>query len=366
MDEAELGRAPRSPTINDVAKAAGVAPSTVSRAFSRPGRVSFETSEHIRKIAAELGYRTNSLARALPTGHTSMIALAISDITNPFYNEIIRGAQVAASEAGYTILLADTRESSSHERMALDRAVSTVEGIVLATTRMSDSAIRMTAKQRPVIVLNRAVSDVPCVITDNPRGMRRAVEHLAELGHQQITYLAGPEASWADGMRWRSLREAAMELELQVRRIGPAPPTVAGGAQAAAKFAANPTSAVIAYNDLVAIGVIRALTSMGARIPRDVSVIGFDNIFAAELVTPPLTTVAAPLRAMGRTAVGNLLAIMRGARPRSQAPVSLPCRLVVRESTTHRRRYRTSPAWATTSVSGSAASRSRSTETGSR
>jgi LacI family transcriptional regulator len=346
VDETGPGRAPRSPTIDDVAKAAGVASSTVSRAFSRPGRVSFETSERIRRVAAEMGYRTNSLARALPTGHTSMIALAISDITNPFYNEIILGAQVAASEAGYTILLADTQESGVHERTALDRAVSMVEGIVLATTRMSDSAIRMTAKQRPVIVLNRAVTDVPCVVTDNPRGVRRAVEHLAELGHQRITYLAGPEASWAAGIRWRALRESAMELELQVRRIGPVPPTVAGGAQAAAEFAHHPTSAVIAYNDLVAIGAIRALTSMGARIPQDVSVIGFDNIFAAELVTPPLTTVAAPLGAMGRTAVSNLLAIVRGARPRAQAPVTLPCRLIVRESTAHHRRHRASPAWA--------------------
>jgi LacI family transcriptional regulator len=358
-------RAPRPPTIDDVAKAAGVAASTVSRAFSRPGRVSFETGERIRRIATELGYRTTSLARALPTGHTSMIALAISDITNPFYNEIIRGAQVAASEAGYTILLADTQESGTHERAALDRAVSSVEGIVLATTRMSDSAIRMTAKRRPMIVLNRAVSDVPSVITDNPRGVRRAVEHLAELGHERITYLAGPEASWADGTRWRSLRETALELVLHVRRLGPFPPTVAGGARAAAEFARHPTSAVIAYNDLVAIGAIRALTSMGARIPRDVSVIGFDNIFAAELVTPPLTTVAAPLGAMGGTAVRNLLAIVRGARPRSQAPVSLPCRLVVRQSTAHRRRYRTSPAWATTGVSGPAADGSGSTGAGS-
>jgi LacI family transcriptional regulator len=360
------GRARRSPTIDDVAKAAGVAPSTVSRAFSRPGRVSFETSERIRRVAAELGYRTGSLARALPTERTSMIALAISDITNPFYNEIIRGAQAAASEAGYTILLADTQESGVRERAALERAASIVEGIVLVTTRMSDSAIRMTAKQRPVIVLNRAVSDVPCVVTDNPRGVRRAAEHLAELGHRRLTYLAGPEASWADGMRWRSLREAALELELHVRRIGPFPPTVAGGARAAAEFASNPTSAVVAYNDLVAIGAIRALTALGARIPQDVSVVGFDNIFAAELVTPPLTTVAAPLAAMGRTAVGNLLAIVRGARPRADAPVSLPCRLVVRQSTAHRRRYRTSPAWATTKVSGSAVNESRSTDAGSR
>jgi LacI family transcriptional regulator len=338
VEEPGRGRAPRAPTLDDVAKAAGVAASTVSRAFSRPGRVSFETSERIHRVAAELGYRTTSLARALPTGRTSMIALAISDITNPFYNEIIRGAQAAASESGYTILLADTQESGVRERTAVDRAASTVEGIVLATTRMSDAAIRMTAKKRPVIVLNRAVSDVPCVVTDNPRGVRRAVEHLAELGHRRITYLAGPEASWADGMRWLSLREAAVELVLHVRRIGPFPPTVAGGARAAAEFAQHPTSAMIAYNDLMAIGAIRALTERGARIPQDVSVVGFDNIFAAELVSPPLTTVAVPLGAMGRTAVGNLLAIVRGARPRAEAAVSLPCRLVVRESTAHRRR----------------------------
>ncbi|MCY1136562.1 LacI family DNA-binding transcriptional regulator [Actinoplanes sp. Pm04-4] len=323
----------RRVTIDDVAKAAGVAASTVSRAFSRPGRVSFETGERIRRVAAELGYRAGSLARALPSGATSMIALAVSDITNPFYAELIKGAQAAATAAGYTILLADTQESSVYERQALDRAAPTVDGFVLTTTRMSDSAIRMLAKQRPVIVLNRIVSDVPSVITDNPRGMRRAMEHLAELGHRRVTYLSGPEASWADGMRWRSLREAALELELTVRRTGHAPPTVGGGVSGVAEFAAHPTSAVIAYNDRVAIGAIRALTARGVRVPEDVSVIGIDNIYPADLVTPALTTVAAPLAAMGRTAVGNLLAIVRGARPREHEPVVLPCRLVVRDST---------------------------------
>ncbi len=366
MDDLPPAGPARPPTIYDVARAADVAPSTVSRAFSRPGRVNFETAERIRQVAARPGYRTNPLARALPTGRTSMIALVISDVTNPFYNGIIRGAQSAAAEAGYTMLLADAQESGALEREALERAVSTVEVVVLATSRMSDSAIRMTAKQRPVVVLNRAVTDVPCVITDNPRGMRRAVEHLAGLGHRRITYVAGPEASWADGMRWRSLREAAVELEVHGRRIGPFPPTVAGGAEAAAELAEHPTSAVVAYNDLVAIGLIRELTAVGARVPRDVSVIGFDNIFAAELVTPPLTTVAAPLRATGVTAVRNLLAIVRGARPHAQEPVSLPCRLVVRASTAQRRRNRTSPAWGTTSVPGSAAKASGSTEAGSR
>jgi len=356
----------RPPTIYDVAAAAGVASSTVSRAFARPGRVNFETAERIRRVAAELGYRANPLARALPTGRTSMTALVIADVANPFYNEIIRGAQVAAAEAGYTMLLADAQESSSLEREALERAMATVEGIVLATSRMSDSAIRMTAKQRPVVVLNRAVADVPSVVTDNPGGARRAVQHLAELGHRQITYVAGPEASWADGIRWRSLREAAAEHGLRARRIGPYAPTVAGGAEAMDDLRKQPGTAVVAYNDLVAIGLIRALTAAGVHVPREVSVVGFDNIFAAELVTPALTTVAAPLTALGLTGTRNLLAIIRGARPRSAEPVSLPSQLVVRASTAHRSRKRTSPAWGTTKVSGSAAKTSGSTAAGSR
>ena len=119
------------PTIYDVAKAAGVAPSTVSRAFSRPGRVNAETAERIRQVAEELGYRTNPLARALPTGRTSMLALIVSDVTNPFYFEIIRGAQRAANAADYTMLLADVQESGRLEREALERALPLVEGVVL-------------------------------------------------------------------------------------------------------------------------------------------------------------------------------------------------------------------------------------------
>ncbi len=323
----------RPPTIYDVARVAGVAASTVSRAFSRPGRVNAATAEKIRAAAVTLGYRTNPLARALPTGRTSMIAVIISDITNPFYFEIIRGAQAAAAEAGYTMLLADAQESDVLEREALERALPTVEGIVLASSRMSDSAIRMTAKQRPLMVLNRAVADVPSLVTDNAQGTRRAAEHLAALGHRRVTYVSGPEASWADGIRWRSLREAAADLGLQSRRVGPYAPNVAGGENAAADLGRRPPSAILAYNDQLAIGIIRGLTARRVAVPGEVSIIGFDNIFAADLITPRLTTIAAPLHALGGTAVHNLLAIIRGARSRAGAPMVLPTRLVVRAST---------------------------------
>lgn len=329
----------RPPTIYDVAKAAGVAASTVSRAFSRPGRVNAATAEHIRKVAADLGYRVNPLAAGLPTGRTSMLALVVSDVTNPFYAEIIRGAQSAAAEAGYVLLLIDAQESDRLERESLERALPAVEGVVLAGTRLSDAAIRMAAKQRPMVVLNRDVADVPSIVLDIPYGMRLAAEHLEQLGHRTLTYVAGPEASWADGMRWRGLRDAAAELGQRVHRVGPFAPTIAGGRAAAHQLTADLPTAVLTYNDQLAIGLVLALQAYGVRVPEDVSVIGFDNIFPTQIVTPALTTVAAPLRAQGQAAV-NALLTSRGAPagPRSGHPMTLPVKLITRGSTARARR----------------------------
>ena len=328
----------RQPTIYDVAHLAGVAPSTVSRTFARPGRVTSETAARIRRAAQQLGYRTNPLARALQSGRTSILALSLSDVTNPFYAEIIRGAQIAAAEAKFTMLLVDGQESDVLEREAHDRALATVEGLVLASSRASDAAIRATAKLKPMIVLNRHVTDVPSVVTDNAAGVRYACEHLADLGHRSITYVAGPDASWADGARWRGLRAAAAELGMASRRIGPFPPTVPGGAAAAAELSRHLPTAVLAYNDQIAVGILRSMRQMRIAVPGDVSIVGFDDIFASSLVTPSLTTIAAPLRRMGAIAVKNLVAILNGARPSCAEPLVVPTRLIERESTGPARR----------------------------
>ncbi|WP_052366736.1 LacI family DNA-binding transcriptional regulator [Paraoerskovia marina] len=325
---------PRQPTIYDVARAAGVAPSTVSRTFSRPGRVNADTAARVRAAAEELGYRANAIARALHSGKTQLLAIAVADVTNPFFFDVIRGAETAASEEGYTMLVADVQESPVSERRALDRILPLVDGLILATSRLSDSAIRVAAKQRPTVVLNRVMSDVASVATDNSGGTRHAVEHLASLGHRQITYLAGPEASWADGMRWRALREACHRLEITVRRTSPSAPTREEGRRAAARFLENPTTAVIAYNDLLAIGFGQELVERGIEIPGAVSVVGFDDIFGADFCNPPLTTVASPLRALGAHAVRTLLKQVTTHTPRLPPPAKLPMKLVVRGSTT--------------------------------
>ncbi|MBD8079386.1 LacI family DNA-binding transcriptional regulator [Cellulosimicrobium arenosum] len=322
-----------SPTIYDVAQAAGVATSTVSRAFSRPGRVNAETAERIRRIANELGYRTNPLARGLPTGRTALLAIVVADVTNPFFFEIIRGAEKTATDAGYTLLVADAQESDEAERQALDRTLPLVEGVILATSRLSDSSIRVVAKQRPTVVMNRVMTDVPSVLTDNAQGMRSAVEHLAGLGHTSLAYLAGPEASWADGMRWRAFREATRDLGLKARRLGPFAPTLAGGLSAAKTLARHSATAAVAYNDLVAIGAMRGLVRLGVEVPRDMSVVGFDNIFGSDFCSPPLTTVAAPLRHFGAFAMQRLLGQLRPSSSGSQGPALLPAKLVERGST---------------------------------
>ncbi|WP_372592861.1 LacI family DNA-binding transcriptional regulator, partial [Actinotalea sp.] len=291
-----------------------------------------DTAERVLAAAAVLGYRTKPHTQrgSVPTG---MIALLLTDIANPGYLEVIRGCEDAASAAGFTLLLANTQESAARERIAMERAIPNVDGLVLTSSRMTDSTIRQIAKQRPTVVLNRAVHDVPSVVHDNVRGMRYALNHLAELGHLQVTYVAGPETSWANGIRLRALRTVAAELGVHLRRVGPVAPTVDGGARGADLWRENPSSGVIAFNDLVAVGFINAALALGIRTPEDVSVVGFDNANVAALVTPRLTTIASPLHSLGETAVNNVIAIIGGANSWTGEPLVLPTKLIVREST---------------------------------
>jgi LacI family transcriptional regulator len=328
----DSGTDARPVTIYDVAEAAGVAASTVSRALSKPGRVSFRTAEHVRRVAAQLGYRTDETDRELPRTTTSLLAMVVADITNPVFYGMIRGAERTARHAGYTMVLAESQESPAAEREALERLVSAVDGVVLTSSRMSDAAIRSVAKSVRVVVLNRLVDQVPSVATDTVGAVRLAAEHLLNRGHDSLTYLAGPEASWSDGMRWRGVLESGQQLAIKVRRIGPYRPTISGGRDAATEWLQAPTSAVLAYNDLIAIGFQQGVTDAGLSVPADVSIIGFDNIREAELVTPGLTTLASPLASLGSAAVRHLLWVRRSDED-DHAPLLLPSRLVVRGST---------------------------------
>ncbi|MGA4508611.1 LacI family DNA-binding transcriptional regulator [Propionibacteriaceae bacterium G1746] len=323
----------RPATIYDVAAAAGVSPATVSRTFSRPGRVSAKTAEHIRAVAADLGYRAEQIAAPVLPAKRKALGLAVADITNPFNFGIIRGAEEAAAQHGYAIVLIDTRESDQLERTLLNRTLPLLDAMLVASSRVSDTHLRQVGKQLPVVVLNRHVSGMPSIVTDNERGMRRAVEHLAELGHRQIWYVAGPEASWADGVRWRAMRESALELVLTAHRVGPNVPTMREAPAIADELLSRGAKAVICYNDLLAFGLVLALRQRGVSVPEQMSIIGFDNAFGCDLLSPGLTTVAAPLGQLGELGITNLVGLLGGAKWRSATPLRVPVKLIVRGST---------------------------------
>jgi LacI family transcriptional regulator len=323
----------RAVTIYDVAAAAGVAPSTVSRTFTRPGRVSAKTAAKVRATAEELGY--HSAPRPLGGGRaaTRLLALMVADIANPFYASLVRGAQLTAAEAGYEIVLLDSRESGRRERSALERVLQVVDGVAVTSSRMPDTALRTIAKQIPLVVINRELRGTVSVLSDNEGGAQAAVRHLRALGHDSVAYVGGPEASWNDGVRSRAVRDFAQSLGMRTSRIGPFLPTIEGGWAAGQQLSEQPPSAVIAFNDLMAIGIAQSLRINGVTVPHDVSVIGFDDIPAGRLFSPTLTTIAVPARALGSTAVTNLITLIQGARPSGEGNLVLPTKLIERQST---------------------------------
>lgn len=327
------------PTIYDVAETAGVSPSTVSRALARPGEVSAVTAERVRSAAETLDYRTSSIGAPRSSSSTGIVLLVTSDVTNPFVFELIHGAEDVAFASGLAVAVADSRESGPRERTLVERAMSRIDAVVLVSSRLPDSAIRMIAKQRPTVVLNRAVRDVASVSTDYRGAAAEAVRYLRELGHDSVDYLAGPAASWADGARWRTLLGAARDGGLRLRRTGPVLPTVEGGIGFAEKLRGSPPTAVIAFNDQIAVGLAHGMAAAGVGVPSDLSVLGFDDTTLARLVVPRLTTIATPLRRMGGSAISTTVDLLAGRTSSVRGSTEMPADLIVRESTGPRRTH---------------------------
>ena len=299
-------------TIYDVAELAGVNPSTVSRALSKPGRISARTEAKIRQAAERLSFRFNPMARALPTGRTNTIALVVADITNPVVFGVVRGAEQAASSAGYTLVIAESQESGEAEADAIERLIPSTDGIVLATTRLGDERIGEIAARKPIVLINRALDGIDSILPDIASGVNALLQHLSTLGHSSVAYLAGPENSWISRRRFERMLDRAEHLGFALVEIGPNAPTIAGGRAALRRVLAAKPTAVVAFNDLIAIGLMQAAAEHGIRVPGELSVAGFDDIFGSELLVPALTTVRAQLVLAGRRAVEALLVRIEG------------------------------------------------------
>lgn len=320
-----------APTIYDIAALAGVSASTVSRALNKPGRINAATAERIHKAADDLGYRLNPMARSLQTGLTGNLALIVSDLTNPVYFDLVRGAERVTAEARSVLLFADSQEDHDVEAEVADRLLRVADGLILVGSRLLDDEIAALSAVKPVIMLNRVVEGLPAVTVETSAPGRAIVDHLHALGHRRVAYVAGPSASWMNARRSEALLAAAAERGISVASIAASGPTVEGGRGAVPDLLRTDATAVVAYNDLLAFGLIDGLRGSGVSVPDQVSVVGFDDIFGADLLTPPLTTVRSPLARIGETAVRLMLRLVAGETDVSIDQLSTE--LIVRGST---------------------------------
>lgn len=322
-------------TIYDIAREAGVNPSTVSRALGKPGRINATTEKKIQDAARQLNYRVNPIARALPTGRTRTFGLIVADITNPVIFDVVRGAERAAGQADYTMVLAESEESPATELRAAERLLQTVDGLILATTRLTDEQIRQLAGNKPVVLINRELDDVASVLVDVEQGIADAVRHLKALGHTRIAYVAGPEQSWMSTRRLECLKQRCDWARIALETVASASPTLDGGRRAAHRVHETDATAVIAYNDLLAIGLMQELQEAGVTVPHDLSIIGFDNIFGSDFTSPPLTTIMSPLYDSGARAFTTLAGVLDGVERQNDAspPAPLDTELIIRGST---------------------------------
>jgi DNA-binding LacI/PurR family transcriptional regulator len=297
-------------TIYDVARRAGVSPSTVSRAFHSPDLLRDETRDHVRDVARKLGYLPNRAAGGLRSGRTSTFGLVVPDVANPFFASLVKAAQARARSADYAVLLVDAEEDPRLEEQAIDAIAKQVDGAIIFAPRTTDANLRRAARATPLVLVNRPAGGIPSVVIDMVAGMREAVAHLHALGHRECLYLGGPRGSWSNRQRRTAFRDAARRLGMTASIAGPFQPHFESGLHAADHVLATSVTAVIAYNDLMALGVLARLASRGVSVPADISVIGFDDIPMAAMTSPPLTTVAMPTEAAGRAAVDLLQAIV--------------------------------------------------------
>jgi LacI family transcriptional regulator len=318
-------------TIRDVARASGVHVSTVSRTFSAPHLVNPDTRSRVLSTAESLGYRPNRAARALITGRTHNIGLIVADIANPFFPPLIKAAESQARQRDYHLFVADTNEDPVVEEQLVQALAKQVDGVLLCSPRMSNDLIEKLRKEVPLVVVNRAVEGLPAVVMDVAGGARSAIEHLVGLGHRSIALLGGPRGSWTNREIRRSATAAARTAGATLTPLGPFPPTEAAGTAACDAVLGTGASAVLVYNDLMAIGLLEGLHDRGVGVPEELSVVGIDDIMLSRLVRPKLTTVATPTAAAGRAAVDMLL--QPHEEHRTAALVTLQTQLVIRDST---------------------------------
>ena len=328
-------------TIADVAAAAGVHASTVSRALNPAtrGMVTEAVALRVAQAAERLGWRPSALAAGLRTRRSRTIGILVPDLVNPVFPPIVRAAEMRLDEAGYATLVANTDNDPAREALLVERmAAHLVDGLMLASTAKGSRALDLCARAGiPTVLLNRrqAGAPLPAVVNDDRRGMAMAVRHLLSLGHRRIAHLAGPQGVSTASDRRAGFRAAlrGAGLDADAAPVAAAESyTIEGGRRAMEALLAGPRfTAVAVANDMLCLGAYDALAAAGLLVPRDVSVTGFNDMPFVDRIAPPLTTVRIQHAEMGRRGADLLLAALAG--PAAREDVVLEPALVIRGST---------------------------------
>lgn len=329
-------------TISDVAAEAGVHPSTVSRALTDHASSSIKpaTRERVLAAAERLGYRPSVLARGLRLRRTMTLGMLVPDITNPFFSSIIKGAEDAARERGYNLILCNSEDDPEREAVCLHALREhEVDGLLIASSQMADETIDgLRDEGYPFVLINRATAspDDLAVVVDNHAAAANAIAYLAGLGHHRVGHIAGPVSTTTGLDRLEGYRSAVRDLgladdpELVAEADGFS--IEAGHAALGAMLRmADPPTAVFAANDLIAIGALQRLHEAGGLAPQDLSLVGFNDIPFAGLLQPALTTVRVPQLEMGMAGARLLIDRIEG-RPTEKVRLTLPTELVIRAS----------------------------------
>jgi LacI family transcriptional regulator len=343
-------------TISDVARRAGVSTATVSRVLSGVGRASPATRARVVASAGELGYRPSGIARALKRQSSRTIGLLVTDIQNPYFPEIVRAVEDAALDRDFAVLLCTGDDDPEREAAYLDLlADRRVDGIVVATRGVGERyGAWLGRAPLPVVLVNCSPGEtgLPAILTDNRTGGRLAAEHLLGLGHRRLGYIGGPAHDGAAAERQAGIEEAmaAAGLSPGALVVLHGDGRVPAGERATSVLleGASGATGIVCFNDLTAIGALRAARAHELRVPDDLSVVGYDDVNLAAYVDPPLTTIVQDKSGMGRWAVEAIAALIAGRVPGSfdgRAPGERPAPAeVVRLQPTLRIRGSTGPA----------------------
>lgn len=343
-----MAEARKTPTIQDVARHANVSTATVSRALSDPGRVSEGTRARVSEAIRVTGYTLNQAARSLRQRSAKTILVALPDIRNPFFSTILDAIEREATGRGYGVLVASLFLASEPARRLQDYMLSNrADGLLLLDGSLDLQTLQSLANAPHAVPLVVACEEIPnsgfhMVLTDNLQAAERATQHLIDLGHRNIGHLLGPEHNVVSRDRLAGFRQALTQGGLPLRQswLLRGNFDMESGFAAAAHFMAmeeRPT-AIFAANDESAIGFLSGLRQHGLDCPRDISVVGFDDLAVAAHYTPPLTTMRQPRELLGRMAAEALIDLLEDAdQQRGRLRIVLNSDLIVRESTAHLR-----------------------------